>query len=752
MTTDEAFQVMDWRVDPSTCRISRGVRSIKLEPKVMELLVYLASQPGQVLSREELEDHVWAGMVVGYDALTHAIIKLRKAFEDDPKHPRFIQTVPKKGYRLVAEVTNASDQAGAHDFERKLTTILAADVVGYSRHMGIDEIGTLTALKTHQNELIEPKAVQYHGRTIKLMGDGTLMEFSSVVDAVRFAIEVQAAMQQYNEGVPDDRQIVYRIGINASDIIVDDDDIYGDGVNIAARLQGLAEPGGICVARNVVDQVGNKLDVKFENLGELEVKNITKPVSAYRVVMGKKVSGLARSAQTLPRWVWGRPAIVTPLVVLIAVMSGLAWWQTQQSETDRTADKTNIPALPDKPSIAVLPFNNMSDDQTQEYFSDGITEDIITDLSKITGLFVIARNSSFQYKRTSVEIKEIAKELGVRYVLEGSVRKAQDQVRINAQLIDTATGGHMWADRYDGRLENIFELQDNVTRKIITALAVQLTAGEQEQVARKETESSEAYDAFLRGWEHYLQQTPEDFSEAVSHFENAIKLDSQYARAYAALAATYWEVWKRFWHKSLGLPHGSHEPRYRAEQLLAKAMRNPTPLAHQVASAMLIHQQQHEEAIAEAQRAIALDPNDADSYIALAATLSLAGNADEALEWVERAMRLNPHYPAYYLYQLGLARFAMGEFAQAAISLEKATALNPDDRWSHRLLIATYGSLNRTEDATRILEALKQRDKRGWLNAIDPITIRTSAFWLPFNETKDAERLAQGLRNAGVAD
>ncbi|MEE8297432.1 MAG: tetratricopeptide repeat protein, partial [Hyphomicrobium sp.] len=395
---------------------------------------------------------------------------------------------------------------------------------------------------------------------------------------------------------------------------------------------------------------------------------------------------------------------------------------------------------------------NMSGDPEQEYFADGMTEDLITDLSKVAGLFVIARNSTFAYKGKSPDIRRVAEELGVRYVLEGSVRRSSDQVRINAQLIDATTGGHVWADRYDGNLKDVFGLQDKVTRNIVTVLAVQLTTSDEERVARKETENPEAYDAFLKGWEHYLRQRPDDFRTAISYFEKAVELDPQYARAYAALAATYWEAWKRFWHESLGLRRLSHEPRFRAEQFLAKAMQNPTPLAHQVASAMLLHMQQHEDAIVEAQRAIALDPNDADSYIALAGALSLAGRADEALGWVERAMRLNPHYPPFYLYQLGMAQFGMGEVDRAAVSLERATALNPDDRWSYRLLLATYGLLGRREDAARAVQAIKERDERGWLHAFDPLTISTSAFWLPFKEPTDAQRLAQGLRNAGIPD
>jgi TolB-like protein/Flp pilus assembly protein TadD len=402
--------------------------------------------------------------------------------------------------------------------------------------------------------------------------------------------------------------------------------------------------------------------------------------------------------------------------------------------------------LPDKPSIAVLPFTNMSDDPGQEYFADGMTEDLITDLSKVSGLFVIARNSVFTYKGKAIEVRQVAEDLGVRYVLEGSVRRAGEQVRINAQLIDATTGGHLWAERYDGSLADIFGLQDKVARKIVAVLAVQLMAGEEQRVASKETVNPEAYDAFLQGWQHYLRQNPENFRKAISYFEKAVELDPQYARAYAALAATYMHVWKRFWHAKVGL-RDLHDPRFLAEEFLEKAHLNPTPLAHQVAAGMLSQQGQHEEAIAEAERAISLDPNDADGYIALAGALSLAGRPDEAHQLVQQAMRLNPHYPPSYLYELGLTEFSMERFEKAVEALERASALNPDDRWSLRLLLATYGLLGRKEEAAGLLETLG----KSW-RGFDPLTVRSVAFWYPFKEPADAERLAEGLRQAGVPD
>jgi TolB-like protein len=428
------------------------------------------------------------------------------------------------------------------------------------------------------------------------------------------------------------------------------------------------------------------------------------------------------------------------------VLVGLAWWQLSAPDLQTASvDRMAFP-LPEVPSIAVLPFENLSGEPAQDYFADGMTEDLITDLSKISGLFVIARNSSFAYKGRQLKAPQVAEELGVRYVLEGSVRRAGDEVRINAQLIDAMTRGHLWAERYDGSLADVFGLQDMVTRKIVAALAVKLTAREQERIAHKETQSAKAYDVFLQGWQHYVRQNPKNFRKAISYFEEAIETDPEYGRAYAALALTYMQVWRRFWHAKIGLRY-LHDPRFLAEEFLEKALKEPTPLAHRVAAGMLSHQGRHKEAIAEAERGISLDPNDAEGYVALAGALTLAGKPHEAYQLVQRAMRLNPHFPPSYTYELGFAEFGMQQFEKAAESLERARELNPDDRWSSRLLLATYGLLGRGKDAARLLEKIA----RSW-RGFDPITVRSVAFWYPFQETADAERLAEGLRRAGVPE
>jgi adenylate cyclase len=576
------------------------------------------------------------------------------------------------------------------------------------------------------------------------------------VDAVQCAVAVQKELQARNAELPEDRRMLFRIGVNLGDVIEEGERIYGDGVNIAARLEGLAEAGGICISGSAFEQVENKLALRCDYLGEHELKNITRPVRAFRVLMGNGgVGGIGARPKAK-----GQKEKFTAfgLIGALVIISGIALWQYAQRATSPTlqvvekADSQKMGfSIPDKPSIAVLPFVNISADPEQAYFADGITEDLITDLSKVAGLFVIARNSTFIYKDKAKDIREIAKALGVRYVLEGSVRRSGDEVRVNTQLIDATTGGHVWADRYDGDLKNIFALQDKVTRHVVTALAVELTKDDRERVARRGTENAQAYDVFLKGWQHYLRQTPEDFRAAIVEFKKAAELDSEYGRAYAALAATYWEASTRYWGLALGL-RGLHGARVQAENFLEKAMRDPTPLAHQVASAMLLQARQHDEAIEEAKRAIAGDPNDADGYVALAAVFSFSGKPHEALELLERAMRLNPHYPPQYLYKQGLAQFGMKRLEDAAASLQRALTLSHDDYWSQRLLLAVYGLLGHRAEASRLLETIREQDKRGSIHQHDPLTVRAVTYWYPFSNKQDAERFAEGLRNAGVAE
>jgi TolB-like protein/class 3 adenylate cyclase/Flp pilus assembly protein TadD len=622
--------------------------------------------------------------------------------------------------------------------KRKLTAILSADVVGYSRLMGEDEESTVRILTTYK-KIMTGLIQQYRGRVVDSPGDNLLAEFSSVVDAVQCAVEIQQILKARNAALSENRRMEFRIGINLGDVIEEVDRIYGDGVNIAARLESMADAGGICISGSAYDQIKNKLALGYEYLGEHEVKNIAEPVRVYKTQIDP-ASKKAKPVFLHRKWI-----LIAVIIILAFGAATFVIWNHyfRPSIEPASFDKMAFD-LPDKPSIAVLPFTNMSGDPEQEYFTDGMTEDLITDLSQISGLFVIARNSTFVYKGKSVKIHQVAEELGVRYVLEGSVRKAGEKVRINTQLIDATTGHHLWAKRYDGRLDDIFALQDEITGKIVAALAVKLTLGEQELVARKYTDNMAAYDLFLQGRAHYVRRTPKDYARAVSYFEKAIELDPNYGRAYAALSLTYWESMNNLWAPSLGVSY--MVARDRAERYLSTAMENPSPQAHQAASKMLIDEHLHEEAIFEAERAVALDPNDADSYLAMAYALIYAGKPQKAFNFVKKAMRLDPHYPAYYLFVLGLAHFVKEEFEKAVILFERALKINPENYEPLLPLAAAQALLDRKEEAAATIDKLHE---------VLPIVTLSFVKLSPVSSYKnpaDRDRLLDGLRKAGMPE
>ena len=628
--------------------------------------------------------------------------------------------------------------------KRKLSAILSADVKGYSILMADDEIHTIETLKSYR-QIVSDYIQDHSGRVVDSPGDNILAEFRSAVDAVQCAVNVQKQLQQENEKFIEDKRIQFRIGVNIGDVIQDGHRIYGHGVNVTARIEGLAEAGGVCISRNAYDHIRDKLDLGYEYLGEHSVKNIKRPVRAYKVLMdpedARRLIGVKRTS-AVKKLIW-------PLTVVSLILLGIISWQFYQRTITNefnysSTEKMAIP-LPDKPSIVVLPFTNLSDDIEQEYFADGMADDLITDLSKISGLFVIARNSAFTYKGKAVKIRKVAEELGVRYVLEGSVRRAENRVRINAQLIDATTEGHIWAERYDGDLGDILALQDQITRKIVSALAIQLTVGEQEQFILAETINPTAYDAFLQGWDHYKHRTPDSFVNAVPYFEKAVKLDPEYGRAYAALASTYWEIWERGWHSSIGLPRS--EAYGLAKQFLVRAMDRPTSLAHQVASEMYRQERKYEKAIDEAELAIALEPNDGGNHVAKAGALIMAGRAIEAIDHVRIAMRLDPHYPAYYLYVLGVAQFGTEQYEKAAVTLERAIKRNPENHAFLIPLTATYGHLGKKQEAAATIA--QYIELRGWSKK--PSVDHIIAGW-PFKDIKDRDRLADGLLKAELAE
>jgi adenylate cyclase len=579
--------------------------------------------------------------------------------------------------------------------QRRLAAILAADVVGYSRLMEQDEAGTLAALKARRQEILEPLVAEHKGRIVKLIGDGVLVEFASAVNAVTCAVELQKRMTAANDGITDRRRpIILRVGINLGDVVVDGDDLYGEGVNIAARLEEMAAPGTVYVSQTVRDHVRNKVELTFEDLGEQTVKNIAEPVRVYRA------AGAGAAASAAPR----------------------------------------DPPLPTKPSIAVLPFDNMSGDPEQQYFSDGITDDIIADLSKVSGLFVIARNSSFTYRGKAVRVQDVSRELGVRYVLEGSVRKAGNKVRIVAQLIDGTTGGHLWSERYDRELTDIFAVQDEVTREIVSTLAVKLTQGEQQRIARRGTDNLEAYDYYLRGRQLQLVRSKEANAEARLLLEHAIELDPRFARAHALLAGVLALDYVNRW---CDPPEDS---RHRANDLAqrAVALDDDDAYAHVVLGLSYSSARQYEPAIAEARKALALDPNFAWAYSLLGQVLYYSGHPRDAIEPLQAAIRLDPSDQDPFLHYLALAYFGAGRYEDAAAALKRRIIRKPDTDMSRVLLAACYGHLGRMEEAKALWREVMH---------INPnYSLEHRRRVLPYKNPADFEHIVEGLRKAGLPE
>jgi adenylate cyclase len=579
--------------------------------------------------------------------------------------------------------------------ERKLTAILSADVKGYSRLMGDDEEATIRTLTTYR-EVLATSIHQHRGRVVDAPGDNLLAEFASAVDAVQCALEIQRELKARNAALPAERQMEFRLGLNVGDVVVEGERIYGDGVNIAARLEGLAEGGGICISGTVYDQIKNKLALAYDSLGEQAVKNIAEPVRVYRVQL--------------------QPRVVVPTT---------------------SPEQASTLALPDKPSIAVLPFTNLSGDPEQEYFSDGMTEDLITDLSKLSGLFVIARHSVFTYKGKAVEVAEVSRKLGVRYVVEGSVRKAGNRVRINAQLVDATTGGHLWAERYDRELQDIFALQDEVTQKIVFALKIQLTPEEQARFRQAPTDNLEAYDSFLRGQAYFWRFTREANVQARQLFEKAIELDPQYAGAYAVLSWFYLLEWAAQW---------SQDPQTLAQGFAlaqrAVVLNDSLPLAHTMLGVAYLWQKQHEQAIAEGERAITLGPNYADGYAWLGLSCNFAGRPEEAIEMGEKALRLNPHDPVFYLFIVGFAYRLRGRYEEAITAFKRVLSRNPNFLPARAHLFVAYSEFGQEAEArTEAAEMLRLSPNL----SLEGVRQR-----LPFKDPAEVERCLVAGRKAGL--
>ena len=511
--------------------------------------------------------------------------------------------------------------------ERRLAAILSAYVVGYSRLMGADESGTLARLKTHREETIDPKIAEHHGRIVKLMGDGVLVEFASAVDAVQCATDIQRAMADRNADVAEEQRIELRIGINLGDIIVDGDDIYGDGVNVAARLEGLAEPGGVCMSRTTRDQVRDKLDLSLKDMGEVEVKNITRPVRVFHVLVAE---------------------------------------QDVAPPPDSPATSAGMPATSDSQSLAVLPFDNMSADAEQEFFADGLTEDIITELSRFGDLLVISRNSTFTYKGRAVKAQEVAHDLGVRYVVEGSVRKAGDRVRVTVQLVDAAEDRHAWAERYDRHLEDIFAIQDEITVAIVGTLAGRVEADRHDRARSRPTENMPAYECVLAGKVLHHRSKREENAEALHLLDRAIELDPNYAHARAWRACVLSQAWIYGWDND---PEATRKDV--AEELeRAIALEDNDADIHRILAAVNITRDNFDRALSHQEKALRLNPNYDLAVVQHGELMTGLGRPEEGIEWIRKSMRLNPYHPPRFWSHLGRAYFVARRYDEAIEAFE----------------------------------------------------------------------------------
>jgi adenylate cyclase len=672
------YSFEDFSLDTARRELRRGGALIALQPQVFDLLEYSIRNRERVVTKDDLLAAVWNGRIVSESTLSTRINAARSAIGDSGEEQRLLRTAHGKGIRFVGAVREEEETV------RKLAAIFAADVAGYSRLMGQDEIGTLRRL-TACRAILDERIAAYRGRIFGSAGDSVVADFASAIDAVQCAVAVQQALAG-------EERMRFRIGVHIGDVLVQGQNLFGDGVNIAARLEALAEPGGICVSAAVRDQIGTKLPIAFADLGEQQVKNIAQPIRAYRV---GGASATAASSPSLP--------------------------------------------LPDKPSLAVLPFQNLSGDPEQEYFADGMVEEIITALSRYPSLFVIARNSSFTYKGRAVDVKQVGRELGVRYALEGSVRKADNRVRVTAQLVEAEAGNHVWAERYDRDLTDIFALQDEITQAVTIAVAPAIADAEQRRAMRRPPESLDAWAAYQRGLWHFSKGTADDNGLAQKFFQQAIDLDPSFAGSYTGLAYAYRRAAGVFGTRSLA----------EAEDLAEELVRRAVALDGNDAEArtcfanLLMRRGDFPGALAEIESALAISPNLADAHGALGSVLTRSGHPREGRIALEKCIRLDPHNPNNNLQLLvvTISYYLSREYDAAVDAAKRGLRSYPDHSNQYRWLAAALGQAGRIDEAKEVLATA--------------IAIAPAAFDMfvrrrvPWHRPEDHAHMLEGLRKAG---
>jgi adenylate cyclase len=624
--------------------------------------------------------------------------------------------------------------------KRKLTAILSADVEGYSRLMGEDEVWTIRTLTAYRDAMTE-LILQHRGRVVDAPGDNLLAEFASVVDAVQCAVEIQRELAERNTELPDERKMQFRIGVNLGDVVEEEERIYGDGVNIAARMEGLSEGGGVCISGTAFEHVENKLDLEFEDLGKHEVKNIAKPVRVYRVLSypgaaaHRVVKAKKAVAKTWRKW------LAATVAAIIVVVAAAVWDYYFRSPTLEPASvKKMAYPLPDKPSIAVLPFDNLSDDPEQEYFTDGFSESIISTLSKIPGIFVISRNSTFTYKGKPVKVQRVSEELGVRYVLEGSIQKSGNRIRITAQLIDALSGHHLWTERYDRDLKDIFALQDEITMNILNSLSVVLTEGETATFTAVGTRNIDAYLKMLQATVNLRRWNSEANAEARRLAKEAMALDPNYPYSYNILGWTYYNDNHLGWSND---PNQSISEALNAAQK-AIALDESYDMPHGLLGAVYMKQRQYIKAVVECERAIELGPSSSSNYATLSMPLHYMGRYEEAILAIKKAHRLDPHPPSWYRISLGASYHFVGKYQEALAQFKKVLDRNPRDQLTFTRLAATLVQLDRIQEAQAAIEKVLKLNPKFSIAHVEKN-------W-PYKNPADLDQLTAALQLAGLPD